>query len=91
MGGYYPPICFAFPRGKADFSPQGNQFTVGRGLAPAANRQPGGLAFPEGKVARRRRDGRGITKNPEGNLPLMSEVSPQVTEGEKFYPIRFSR
>ena len=33
----------------------------------------------------------GLSSNPEGNLPLTREVSPQVTEGEKFYPIKFSR
>ena len=27
--------------------------------------------------------------NPEGSLFLMREVSPQVTEGEKSYPIKF--
>ena len=36
-------------------------------------------------------DGGGITKNPEGSLPLPREVSPQVTEGEKSYPVKFSR
>ena len=33
----------------------------------------------------------GLSSNPEGNLPLMREVSPQVTEGEKSYPIKFSQ
>ena len=31
------------------------------------------------------------TSNPKGNLPLMREVSPQVTEGEKSYPVKSSR
>ena len=34
--------------------------------------------------------GRGTTKNPEGNLLLIREVSPQVTEEKKSYPIKLS-
>ena len=29
--------------------------------------------------------------NPKGNLPLMREVSPQVTEGEKSQSVKFGR
>ncbi|MBQ6699321.1 MAG: hypothetical protein IJM98_01540, partial [Oscillospiraceae bacterium] len=33
----------------------------------------------------------GLSRNPKGSLPLMREVSPQVTEGEKSYSIKLSR
>ena len=62
-----------------------------QGLAPRSKysrRMPQNiLGTARVQVARHRRDERGITKNPEGNFLLMREVSPQVTEGEKSYPL----